>query len=395
LPAQLKSLGTTFLLLVILGGAGWIGTGVTRLFCSRLPGETPRCWLTNTGPLGRTYSYDARAIGAVDVERKAGSKAHSAPRFCVELLDRIGSERDIGCYDRNDAANAERDRLERYLGDATVTLYQLETSRSVFAYVMLVFGVAQFLVIAGARFARAGKLRARIDHAANELELTWTFLGLRRSARRTYPLDGVRDVRLELGPIYTWFPEQGARLAVAFHGRRADPVTRYLPQVANLREGVAEIRAELGVVDPGFAPRASSPAEGSSTARVKSSKRPAPSHEGKHARARRSFMKIFRSRAGALMLGAVLVYSAACLLVELWNQRSEGSVEIYADSRCLFDGATLLPGGNMRTSLEPGLHSVSVFNPDVPGNYEPLTFEVVRGRTTVVHCLPTRHAVVP
>jgi len=106
-------------------------------------------------------------------------------------------------------------------------------------------------------------------------------------------------------------------------------------------------------------------------------------------------MKIFRSRAGALMLGAVLVYSAACLLVELWNQRSEGSVEIYADSRCLFDGATLLPGGNMRTSLEPGLHSVSVFNPDVPGNYEPLTFEVVRGRTTVVHCLPTRHAVVP
>jgi hypothetical protein len=75
-------------------------------------------------------------------------------------------------------------------------------------------------------------------------------------------------------------------------------------------------------------------------------------------------------------------------LFEWWSERADGTVYMYADARCTFGESTLLPGGKMSMPLRPGRYSVSVFNPDVPGKYESLTFDIARGRTTVVHCAP-------
>jgi hypothetical protein len=238
-----------FVLLVVYGTLGWLGTGVTFFLCSRLPGEEPSCWLTNTGPVGRTYRYDRSSIVAVEVEKRAGTRAHPLPSFCLALVDPRGDERDIGCFERPEQAAAERDRLRRYLADSTRTLYRSETRASWIPYVMLTFAVAQFLAGAAVALAHAGRLRIRIDDA-NELEVIWTLFGIRRGKRHTHALDLVADARLQPGPVYTWLyrhPAPGARLAIALHGLRSAPATPYLPHVAALRRGVAELRELLGV----------------------------------------------------------------------------------------------------------------------------------------------------
>jgi hypothetical protein len=441
LPVHLRPLGLPLLVLILLGGTGWLSTGVTRLFCARLQGQEPICSLTDTGPLGGTYRYDSTSLGAVEVQQKTVGK--NSIRYCVFLLDRIGSEREVVCYRKREDANAERDRLVRYLGDPNRGIYQIETSDSVIAYVMLVVAVAQFFFFAGARLVHAGKVRVRVDDDSDELTVRWTFLGFPRSRYR-FALTDVVDVRLEGGNVYTWFykhPEPGARLAVAFHGRRAEPVTRYLPQVQSLREGVAEIREVLGVIDPEFAPRVAPPVEaphvtppeavsaaqaqhGGKRGKAKRAREehvaPTPRHETRRerrARLRRDleqqvgptpppdgmgvkvkgfFEKMLgMPRSVGVLFGGVVVYSVGMLLFERVSEKDDGTAEIYADTRCIFGGVTMLPGATMITPMRPGRHSVSVFNPDLPSKYELLWFEIVTGRTTVVHCVPTPPAVVP
>jgi hypothetical protein len=353
----------------------------------------------------------------VDVERRAESKVGSTPRFCLVLLDRRGGEHDVVCYERSGDASAERDRLSSYLGAANVAAYELEASKPGVATALLLLAVALFLLVSGSALAHAGKLQVRIDHESNELEVVWTLFGFRR-ARRTFALDTVADVRTEPGPvsIRLYRPAQaGARLAFAMRGRRrAEPVTHYLPQVTALRRAVDEIRGALGVVDPEpeLAPKAAEPERSprgvvepelapeapppeASAASVTQASQSAVGRDAKPVAKKRSFEDVFGLRPDspvALVVGVVL-FSIGAALFEWWSERSGGTVEFYAESRCVFGVSTLLPGGSMSTSLRPGRYSVSVFNPDVPGNYESLAFEVTRGQTTSVRCRATPRVV--
>jgi hypothetical protein len=89
------------------------------------------------------------------------------------------------------------------------------------------------------------------------------------------------------------------------------------------------------------------------------------------------------ARVIAVMVVLVLVYCGVMLFI---TESDVGWVQIRAESRCRFGDTVLLPGGYMQIPLSPGHYNIDIFNPDVPGNWVPKTFEVKSGRTIDFTC---------
>ena len=91
-----------------------------------------------------------------------------------------------------------------------------------------------------------------------------------------------------------------------------------------------------------------------------------------------------------LLFGAIALGSAMLLGGMFWfANETQGWLELDVESRCEFDGATLLPGARMSMALDPGSYGIRVFNPNLPGDWETQTFEIKLRGTTHVRCRPT------
>lgn len=405
LPPRLGRSLLGLLVTVVLVGFGWACMGVTRFTCLRAGGvEPPPCSLVETGWLGRARTYPSGAIGAVEVEERVRAKANSAPEYCLFILDRHGGEEATGCYRRRDDAEAERARVRRYFDDPSELELRSETTLGAGPYVLLACALFMTLASVAAALEHAGTLTLRFERAKARLVIEWTLLGFVRGKRHAFALQTVTDVRLESGRASdTWRlpwskPMSGERLVVVRTALAPAAATPYLPHPRALRAAVAQARAELGVA--AFSPVELEPFVDSSVAaasqplvdaepRVPPEPRGSPVRERRLGWAEKPPVARAEMRFGVITTAAIVLAVALAVAVDQLAERSGATVEIDAESRCRFGGLTLMPGGSLRTTLEPGWHSIAVFNPDLPGKYETQRFEVTRGRTTFVRCRAT------
>ncbi len=73
---------------------------------------------------------------------------------------------------------------------------------------------------------------------------------------------------------------------------------------------------------------------------------------------------------------------------EHFATRGQGTLELQCVHRCRMGGMTCLPGGASRMSLDPGVYTIEVWNPDLEAQWANKTFEVKADETTVFECRP-------
>ena len=87
-----------------------------------------------------------------------------------------------------------------------------------------------------------------------------------------------------------------------------------------------------------------------------------------------------------LLLGVAalaLVVQAAFLIVA---SQTQGTLELECRQRCRFLGGECLPGGSLRSSLDPGDHMIEVWTGAGPDLWRPKTFTIAVGEVTRVTC---------
>ena len=91
---------------------------------------------------------------------------------------------------------------------------------------------------------------------------------------------------------------------------------------------------------------------------------------------------------GALVVGALVVSTAANFILERSQADSTGLLQLECRHRCEFSKGTCMPGGAMELRLQPGEYEVKVWNPSVTGSWEPHKVRVELGKDTRFVCEP-------
>lgn len=342
-----------------------IGARESKLSCTRGRGDQDVCLFEEDGPLlpAIRRTFGPRDMVEVDV-RHVASRRGSSERWDLVIVDARGVETVVASRD-------SAEELDRFVSNGG-WLTDGETISIVTPAGRVAFVFAAILVLAGLGVAMhalkgAGRFVIELDPAHDALRVTRRTLGVMRGSPLDLKLGDVGDVVLERGPIPDALsaarqaPELGARLVLVLRDG-----TSVLLGDRMWRGGALHTRALDALRD--------------ALALTRAAPEPTPAAAASSTPAR-------AWRTPAIVMGVVAVAGiAGSLVVGAVASSTDGTVEIEAQVRCPFQGLDLLPGGIMQTSLPPGDHHVSVFDPSVEGHWEDRTFHVEKGQTTHFVC---------
>jgi hypothetical protein len=83
------------------------------------------------------------------------------------------------------------------------------------------------------------------------------------------------------------------------------------------------------------------------------------------------------------VLAAAVVGQIALMLLAATTQ---GTLELECRTRCRFQGGECLPGGGLRTTLDPGEHTIEVWAATGDAHWQPRTFSIAVGEVTHFVC---------
>jgi hypothetical protein len=83
------------------------------------------------------------------------------------------------------------------------------------------------------------------------------------------------------------------------------------------------------------------------------------------------------------VLAAAIVGQIALMILAATTQ---GTLDLECRTRCRFQGGECLPGGGLRTTLDPGEHTIEVWAATGAAHWQPRTFSIAVGEVTHVVC---------
>jgi hypothetical protein len=159
-----------------------------------------------------------------------------------------------------------------------------------------------------------------------------------------------------------------------------DRLTPAIPAVERARDA---LREALGLTPPPV-PAAAVPADDGDEPLLRQPE-PAPPPRP----ARRGLSALPSSARTFLLVAAGLtVVAAAFVFLSPHLTGETGRLDVRCVHRCRMDGTECLPGGGWSSPMKPGTYVIEVWNPDYPGNWEPIAVDVDDGAVTEFDCRP-------
>jgi len=333
--------------------------------------------VSRSWPLASSSRLPVASIESVAEVYRPGSKRGSSGRWEVVLLDARGAERVIAQARGQADAVAIRTRVRAFLDDRNLRNVEVETPPDRIGFTTAVAALLVGLALIVNAFWAAGRLRVEVDRANDVVRFRRTLFGVPIGREALHSYRDITDVKLERGPVKDALrmtgqaAESGGRLVLVANERSEVPLTeRFMRGEDALVRGFGALRAalQLPVIEP---PPLRTSAAGTVTT--------SPRATGPRA-----------WRPVALVVGVLFLIAVGGNALLAWHaDGTQGAIEIHAEHRCTFQGMELLPGGELRMSLDPGPYVVGVWSPSAPGGWEMQTYEVRIGETTTITCRPT------
>ena len=353
-------------------------TSSRELICER--SAAARCSLTQNGLLGsRGSHFSPSAVNEVRAGTRTG-KGNRITAHTVVLVDQRGAETSFAWSDEAEAKQAFLAAERFFAKGSSEQALRLVEQPSVWGLVFALgfAGVGLWLGVDALR--GSGSWRIEIDLDAQRVTSRPSRLGW-PGRTLVHSLEGVRDVRLVHSALYDRFKTRGqhdeAATRPVLSSRHAGelPLTTGLLRSSSPRLSALHERKRRELLAALDMPAESEPESASE-----------PDEKGLAARwarlpkATRTLIVFFASILGVAVIGqnVLLAYTA----------RTQGFLEVQCSRRCRFAGAECLPGGSFGMALDPGTHTLEVYDPGSPGNWQPLEVTIIRGETVKLDCRP-------
>jgi hypothetical protein len=87
-----------------------------------------------------------------------------------------------------------------------------------------------------------------------------------------------------------------------------------------------------------------------------------------------------------LILAFLAAGGVAQIILMIVASRTQGTLDLECRTRCRFQGGECLPGGSLRSTLDPGDYTIEVWTASGAERWQPRTFTIARGETTRFVC---------
>jgi hypothetical protein len=101
---------------------------------------------------------------------------------------------------------------------------------------------------------------------------------------------------------------------------------------------------------------------------------------------RRSLRTLLAHREVRFFLAVLAIAAVVQIAMLIVAATTQGTLELECRTRCRFQGGECLPGGGLRTTLDPGEHTIEVWAATGDAHWQPRTFAIAVGEVTHFVC---------